>query len=176
MDRADASFFGYAVAVAGTLAQLAVIAATVPSWSECRYDLCRGGHGEPPAVMGLWAPFIDNSGDGEGRVDQEPICPAPRGRIDRPGLADAPLPGGFDPHAYSERPIYACALVARSGDVLAVRMLRGTGDRARDFRLARAIGSWTFRPDAGDPNARSWQRVRLSSGPGSSPIWNPLTL
>ncbi len=168
---AVARLIGSGIALAGTLSQLAVIAATIPGWSEC---LCVTGHPNLQAVVNVWRPFIDNKGADGDRAGREPLCPAPRGWHGRRDLAAAPLPDGYDPHAYGERSLYACVRVARDGEVREVRMLRGTGQAARDRSLVGTIRrSWRFGPDSEDMRPFSWQRVKLSSGPGSAMIYDP---
>lgn len=176
MDTA-ARLLGSGIAAAGTLFQLAIIAATVPQWPECSYGLCVGGHPSFLPSVNSWHPFIDNDADGSAPAGRRPRCPAPRGRDGRHDLAAAPLPDDYDPYAYEERAVYACVLVARDGGVLAVRMLRGTGEAARDFSLVRTIRrSWRFGPEHEDPSLLSWQRVRLNSGPGGGTIYDPPVL
>jgi len=167
-----ARLFGSGIAAAGTLSQLAVIAATLPQWSEC---LCAISDPGLTVVVNVWRPFIDNNGEGRVRAGAEPRCPAPRGRDGRHGLAAAPLPDGFDPHAYGTRTLYACVLVAGDGDVRAVRMLRGTGQTARDLSLVETIrAGWQFGPDDEDWRPSSWQRVKLS--PGGAMVYDPPVL
>jgi hypothetical protein len=170
--EAIARLFGSGTAAAGTLLQLAVIAATVPQWPECANSSCLGGHGHRTVITDVWRPFIDNVYDGEAAAEQRPRCPAPIGRDGRHGIAAAPLPDGYDPHAYNEKAIYACVLVTRYGQVREVRMLRGTGRMSRDRSLVETIGAtWRFVADSADPRPLSWQRVRLSSRPGEPGPW-----
>lgn len=169
-----ARLLGYGSAAAGTLFQLAVIAATVPQWPECSNGLCFVSNPGLRVEVNVWRPFIDNVGDGAAQPEREPRCPAPRGRDDRHGLAAAPLPDGYDPHAWGERSILACVLVARDGEVREVRMLRGTGRAALDRSVVGTIRrSWRFGPDAEDSRPFSWQRVKLSSGSGGGMIYDP---
>jgi hypothetical protein len=171
-----ARLLGSGTAAAGTLFQLAVIAATLPQWPECASGLCLGGYREWRVVVDVWRPFVDNAGDGD-RAEREPQCPAPGGRQGHRDLAAAPLPDGYDPHAYGERSLFACVLVAWDGTVREVRMLRGTGQAARDRSLVGTIRrSWRFGPDAEDPRPLSWQRVKLSSGMGGAAIYDPPVL
>lgn len=161
-------------AAGGTLLQLAVIAATIPQWPECFNGLCMGDYPILRVSVDVWRPFIDNSGSDGAAVEREPRCPSPRGWEGGYGLAAAPLPDGYDPHAYGERTLFACVLVTRYGEVREVRMLRGTGWTYRDRSLLETIrGAWRFRVDAADPRPLSWQRVRLNSGPGGASIYDP---
>jgi hypothetical protein len=170
---------GSGTALTGTMLQLAVIAATVPGFPECDSSQCRSGHPTwLPEQLNIWrplidnGPLIDNEGEGEKQAEREPQCPAPKGRSEGYRLASAPLPEGYDPHGFRGRALYACVLVARDGQVLQARMLRGTGRPALDSSLLSTIREgWSFWPDGEDPRPASLQRVRLSSGrPAGYPI------
>ena len=144
-----------------------------PVIQPCAYGLCVVGEPGPPMAVDTWRPFIDNPGPSGARSRREPECPEPIGAGDPYDLDAAPLPEGYDPHAYRERQVYACILVGHDGTVLAVRMLSGTGRQARDSSLVRTIRrSWRFRRLYLDAEP-SWQRVRLNSGPVDGAAWDP---
>jgi hypothetical protein len=170
--EAAARLFGFGTAAAGTLLQLAVIAATFPRWRECAYGSCIGGHGEPPVITDIWRPFIDNIYEGEATAERERRCPSPMGRDGRYGIVSAPLPDGYDPHSFAGNAIIACVLVTRYGQVRTVRILRGTRRTVLDRSLTETIaGTWRFEADSADPRPLSWQRVRLSSGTSEPGNW-----
>ena len=174
MDKA-ARFFGWGLSFLGTLFQLSVVVASIPELRTC-FD-CRpsGPEAEPPEAVDTWRPFIENPGEAW-ESGREPRCPEPQGRGLHYDLVAAPLPGSYDPHAYGGRRIYACVLVDSAGEVIAARMIGGTGRIGLDRHLVWTIRrSWRFRPDAWAETA-SWQRVRLNSGAVDGFVLQPLRL
>lgn len=165
---------GSAASLFGVLFQLAVVSVTIPGFRQC--PLCRpiGGIAPPTQAVDTWRPFVENSGDGWVNGRSEPRCPEPRETGDPYFLDAAPLPDGYDPHAYGQRRVYVCVLVDSGGEVLGARMLRGTGRAVRDGNLVWTIRlRWRFRPAYPAPQAPSWQRVRLSSGAVDGAVWGP---
>lgn len=162
--------FGLGASLAGTLGQLGAIAATWPWPSECDRGLC-GAIVEPGFVdpFGGWEPYIDNEGVGAWEPS-EPRCPGPQSAGSRFRLDRAPLPAGFNAHAWPGVDILACVKLAADGSVEAVRIVAGTGRAPLDARLLRSIHRrWRFSAIEGAVGDRAWQRVRLNSSYGSGP-------
>ena len=162
--------FGLAASLAGTLGQLGVIAATAPPVRECLWSACLyGGDPGPVELFVGWEPYIDNAGVGL-RRSSERRCP---GRASGSGfrIDYAPLPAGFDVHAFPQGDILACVALGADGSVEAVRIVAGTGRARLDERLLRLIHrQWRFRPVDGAERGPRWQRVRLNSGHGIGPM------
>jgi TonB family protein len=156
---------GSSASAAGTLVQLAVIAATLPQWRECPANaLCLHEAGPIEVVDLDWRPFVDAvvGSDGGGWPPDGPFCP---GQVSAHAAAvdAAPLPAGYDPHAYPDRGLFACVRIDESGAVTGVRLLAGTGRAALDQALVAAIArEWRFSSERG--KAAGWHRVRLNSG------------
>jgi hypothetical protein len=165
--------FGSVASGGANLLLYGTILALWPALESCAHVECGIKDWPPPIAIDTWRPFIDNAGPEGTRSRGDPECPMPRGTGDDYSLEAAPLPGGYDPHGFGERQVYACVLVAADGEILGVRMLQGTGRQGGDAGLVRTIrNSWRFRrhePEA----APSWQRVRLDSGSVDGPMWHP---
>lgn len=158
---------GSGVSLLATTLQLGVVAETWPSLPKCELGLCWSG-GEPAWVEPFtgWEPYIDNSGAGF-VPSSEPRCPGPQMAGTRYRLDHAPLPAGFNAHAFPDSEIIACVKLDSAGSVEAVRIVAGTGRSTVDRRLLRSIlGQWRFRPVETDAEGPAWQRVRLNSGYG----------
>jgi hypothetical protein len=161
---------GSGASLSATALQLAVIVATWPVLPECGRSLCLPG-GEPGLVELLigWEPFIDNEGVGT-QASNEPRCLGPQTAGSRFRLDHAPLPPGFDPHAYPNSDMLACVKLGADGSVEAVRIVAGTGRTRLDARLLGAIyRKWRFRPVDGAGDGKAWQRVRLNTGYRDAP-------
>lgn len=157
---------GLTASALGTLLQLQIIAATLPSWSRCGIEmLCDYGGGWFGPVELRWQPYIDNAAGGDGTSSDGATCANPA-LGHGPVAVAAPLPPGFDPSAYRDVDLMACVKLDPDGGISAVRLLSGSGDAALDRALVRRISrEWRFSSDGGE---RGWHRVRLSrSGPRS---------
>ena len=164
---------GLSASLIGTLGQLAVIAATAPAVRECIWSVCLYGHPGPVELFIGWEPYIDNPGIGL-QPSGERRCPGEQAAGSRFRLDHAPLPAGFDAHAYPEGDIFACVRLSGDGEVEAVRIVAGTGRAGLDSRLMRIIHrQWRFRPADAAASRHSWQRVRLNSGSGQGPAETP---
>lgn len=162
---------GTLASLLGTLLQLNVIAATMPRWQECgAAGLCVIEHSPPDIIHLAWRPFIDPAGDGARGLFDGPYCPdaAPAGAAT---IVAAPLPAGYDPHAYPDRSMFACVRLDGRGGVAAVRLLSGTGQAGVDRALVGWIArAWRF--SAEGRATAGWHRVRLNSGrPDPGAVW-----
>jgi hypothetical protein len=155
---------GLTASALGSLLQLQIIAATLPSWSRCGVEmLCDyGGDWFGPVEL-RWQPYIDNPAGGDATGGEGLTCANPA-LGQGPVAVAAPLPPGFDPLTYRDRDLTACVKLDPTGGVSAVRLLSGSGDPALDRALVRRISrEWRFSSDGGE---KGWHRVRLSrSGP-----------
>ncbi|HEX8262234.1 MAG TPA: hypothetical protein VF547_05110, partial [Allosphingosinicella sp.] len=141
--------FGLSASLIGTLGQLGVIAATAPAIGECIWSACRYGHPGPIELFIGWEPYIDNPGVGV-QPSRERRCPGEQAAGSRFRLDHAPLPAGFDAHAYPEGDILACVRLGGRGEVEAVRIIAGTGQPHLDSRLMRIVHrQWRFSPADG---------------------------
>lgn len=156
---------GFSASAAGTLLQLAVVAATLPQWRECSLNALCMHEPRPIEVVALgWRPFVDPvvGSDGGGWPPDGPFCPG-QDSTHAAAVDVAPLPPGYDPHAYPRRGLFACVRIDSSGAVTGVRLLTGTGRAGLDAALVAAIArEWRFAP--GRSEAAGWHRVRLNSG------------
>lgn len=116
-----------------------------------------------------WTPHFENLG--EGRPDfLGPRCPG-RQQVGAPfRLDDAPLPEGFDPHAYPDTDVIACVRIDSGGSIEAARLEGGSGSPALDRRLLRTLyRQWRAVPVDSVAGPGLWQRVRLNSARRHSP-------
>jgi hypothetical protein len=163
----DVRLFGSAGSSVANLLLFGTLVALWPRPSHCLYGSCMPASPAITAAVDLWRPFIDNPVPGP-VTRKEPECPGPRGGEDAV-LVDAPLPVGFDLHAYADRPLYACVLVGERGRAVDAHILRGTRQGGLDRRIVRTIRrDWRFRPDP--VGSGWWQRVRLNPAPVSGAI------
>ena len=133
------------LAISGSLTNLPDLrAGGVPGWR---------GHGGDHLFIDLWQPSFARAGE------PGPRCPSPGGSSSSDLLAWA-LPEGFDTHADSRGPHFACIRFAPSGRVAEVRVPGHS-----DAELERTIEqTWRVSPGA----KADWQRVRLTRQPSST--------
>lgn len=118
----------------------------------------------------LWRPFIENPGDDPSRRDRQPRCPSPAGVAGGVRLEEAPLPSGYDGHAFPEQVVVACVKLDSGGRVTGVRLIHAPA--AWRSELAAIIRSeWTFALEPYAPAEPGWQRVRLNSGAVDEPVY-----
>ena len=86
-------------------------------------------------------------------------------------IVDAPLPAGYDPHAFPQSDVVACVRLDSDGTVMEAWLASGTGNAALDRRLIGILyRGWRFAPMAGVAPGPGWQRVRLNSAYDPNPL------
>jgi hypothetical protein len=165
--------------VASGLANLMLFSMISALWPAVGYcDCWPGGQGSIEMLtIDTWRPFIDNPGtQGSLDDDPDPRCPEPAGH-DLLNLVDAPLPEGFDPHGYKGKALYACVRVGSEGQVVDAYLTQGSGGAAMDRKLVAEIRrGWSFKADPQYPPLPRWQRVRLTSGPVTGSVHQPMDM
>jgi hypothetical protein len=156
---------------ASALANLLLLGGLTVLWPRAA-ALAHAQGPESMVTIDLWRPYIDNPGIMPGS-DRDPDCPLPQANTDLYNLEAAPVPDAWDPDAKGN--LYACVLVAPRGRVLDAQILKGSGRAALDRQLADTIRrDWRFQLVGGEPDAPSWQRIRINSGPANGMVWDPL--
>lgn len=90
-------------------------------------------------------------------------CPQPLMRAGPVALDYAPLPMGFDPYAYPERPLFACVRIDGTGAISSVTLI-GVDDARTAHALTRTIrNDWRFAPSIMSQGDAGWVRVRLNT-------------
>ena len=126
---------------------------------EATYDLTQ---------LDGWQPFIDDPGSAGARTS----CPEPRTNQAGGPLAEAPLPGGYDPYAPLEQPFHACLLVRSDGKILSAKLLGSSGNARVDGRILTLIATrWRVEAPA-EGGAPTWHRVRLNAGPDEGEVYD----
>lgn len=159
----SARLISLGLSVFGALFQLGVILGMSPlDWRACRIAWCANDEAPDLRVFTPWAPHIENLGDGR-PVFPWQRCPA-RQRAGAPfRIVDAPLPAGYDPHAFPDADVVACVRLDSSGAVREAWLVSGTGKGALDRRLVRILyRQWRFAPANDIAAAPGWLRVRLN--------------
>ncbi len=165
---------GSLLSLAGTVFQLGVVLGMSPPDLFDDRSVHReqpwAGHGFGPMPLRVWAPHMENLGDGSpaflGRR-----CPG-RQQMGNPFRIDrSPLPEAYDPHAFPNSDVIACVRLDSAGFVLKAQLVGGTGSAALDRHLLRAVfRQWSFAPADGSEKVRGWQRIRLNSARRDSPL------
>jgi TonB family protein len=152
--------FGSGTAAAGTLLQLAVIAATIPAFPPVLR--CLHCHEFEPVLLPGWTPVIENPGSGEW-LPEMARCPGRQVAGTSFRLDHAPLPPAFRPFDHKDI-VLACVRVDSAGSVRSARLISGTGKAGLDRQLLRTITrQWRFAPMSEVASRPGWQRVRLST-------------
>lgn len=150
------------LSLAGSLAQLWIVAGLGLFGPDCRSAPCSGASPDL-RVFEPWAPHIENLGEGRPAFRGR-RCPGPQEAGTTFRIVDAPLPTGYDPHAFPDSDVVACVRLDPYGVVMDARLLEGTGRAGVDRRLIRSLyRQWRFESVYGITPAPGWQRVRLSS-------------
>jgi hypothetical protein len=112
-----------------------------------------------------WAPYFDNSSDGQGGGDSGRGCRSERSPLPPPlRITRFAFPRTFDPAAFPKRSLFACILARADGTMLAVRLAQPIHGGAGDRTLVDVIRKdWRLEGTGG--RGAGWERVRLNEGP-----------
>lgn len=162
---------GRGLSLLGTVFQLGVVAGMAPpDWRlHGVYRAEWVGHGFGLYPLFVWAPHIENLGEGRpaflgGRCPGRQLTGVPF------QIAEYPLPVDYDPHGYPNADVVACFRLDSRGAIERVQLVNGTGRAALDRRLLRELfREWRFVPADQGGGASAWQRVRLNSADRSTP-------
>jgi hypothetical protein len=168
----SARLFSSGLSFFGALFQLGLIWGMDPlDWRTCRIAWCADVAQAPDLrVFTPWAPHLETAGEGRPGFPWH-RCPGRQAAGMPFRIVDAPLPAGYDPHAFPDLDVVACVRLDSSGAVLEAWLVSGTGRAALDRNLLRTLyRQWRFEPSDDAAAAPGWQRVRLNSAYGAKPL------